>query len=252
MDVNVKRKRETSWMVFVQWVFLRECGSYSWLPSAAIATNIKHQKHDSRNLASNNPGQYVKESFSCAFSFYPEGLDYLHNGCKPSIILKDLRTSNILLDKNLQSKISDFGLCKAFETESCIHDLTDPKGAFSYVDPEYYKTKKLNRESDICSFGIVLLEMITGRSAIIRDLGPAPIHIIQWVSPYFGRMDIGSIIDPRIKGSYNISSSWKAIEIAMACVHSPAIQRPKASHVYNELKECLKIELASQNIIDKM
>ncbi|KAJ7963099.1 protein kinase family protein [Quillaja saponaria] len=178
------------------------------------------------------------------------GLDYLHNGCRPSIIHRDIKTSNILLDKNFQAKISDFGLSKAFETESCTHVSTDPKGTFGYFDPQYYNTKKLNRESDIYSFGIVLLEMITGRTAIIRDLGPAPIHIIQWVSLNFGRMDIGSIVDPRIQGSYNISSAGKAMEIAMACVHSTAIQRPNASLVYSELKECLKIELASENIND--
>ncbi|KAJ7963102.1 putative Protein kinase [Quillaja saponaria] len=178
------------------------------------------------------------------------GLDYLHNGCRPSIIHRDIKTSNILLDKNFQAKISDFGLSKAFETESCTHVSTDPKGTFGYFDPQYYNTKKLNRESDIYSFGIVLLEMITGRKAIIRDLGPAPIHIIQWVSLNFGRMDIGRIVDPRIQGSYNISSAGKAIEIAMACVHSTAIQRPNASLVYSELKECLKIELASENIND--
>ncbi|KAJ7963109.1 protein kinase family protein [Quillaja saponaria] len=178
------------------------------------------------------------------------GLDYLHNGCKPSIIHRDIKTSNILLDKNLQAKISDFGLSKALEAESCTHVLTDPKGTFGYLDPQYYKTKKLNRESDIYSFGVVLLEMITGRSAIIRDQEPAPIHIIQWVTPNFGRMDIGSIVDPRIQGSYNISSAGKAIEIAMACVHSAASQRPNASLVYSELKECLKIELALENIIE--
>ncbi|KAJ7963117.1 protein kinase family protein [Quillaja saponaria] len=109
------------------------------------------------------------------------GLDYLHNGCRPSIIHRDIKTSNILLDKKLQAKISDFGLSKSFETESCTHVSTEPKGTFGYFDPQYYKTKKLNRESDIYSFGIVLLEMITGRSAITRDLDHAPIHIIQWV-----------------------------------------------------------------------
>ncbi|KAJ7963101.1 protein kinase family protein [Quillaja saponaria] len=178
------------------------------------------------------------------------GLDYLHNGCRPTIIHRDIKTSNILLDKNFQAKISDFGLSKAFETESCTHVSTDPKGTFGYFDPQYYNTKKLNRESDIYSFGIVLLEMITGQTAIIRDLGPAPIHIIQWVSLNFGRMDIGSIVDPRIQISYNISSAGKAMEIAMACVHSTAIQRPNASLVYSELRECLKIELASENIND--
>ncbi|XP_021829655.1 probable LRR receptor-like serine/threonine-protein kinase At1g05700, partial [Prunus avium] len=174
------------------------------------------------------------------------GLEYLHNGCKPPIVHRDLKTSNILLNEKLQAKIADFGLSKGLATESVTHVSTAAKGTFGYLDPEYCSTGHLNKKSDIYSFGIVLLELITGRAAIIRDLEQLPIHICQWVRPKFERMEIESIVDSRIQGTYLHSSAQKAIEIAMACVSSTAIQRPDITVVFNDLKECLEIEMPSE------
>ncbi|CAB4302984.1 unnamed protein product [Prunus armeniaca] len=173
------------------------------------------------------------------------GLDYLHNGCKPSIVHRDLKTSNILLNENLHAMIADFGLSKVLATESATHVSTDPKGTFGYLDPQYYNTGKLNKKSDIYSFGIVLLELITGRAAIIRDVETEPIHICRWVSPNFETIEIESIVDSRIQGTYNTSSAWKALQLAMACVSLKAIRRPDITFIYKDLKECLEIEMSS-------
>ncbi|XP_004307630.1 PREDICTED: probable LRR receptor-like serine/threonine-protein kinase At4g29180 [Fragaria vesca subsp. vesca] len=174
-----------------------------------------------------------------------QGLDYLHNGCKPPIIHRDIKTSNILLTEKMQAKICDFGVSKLLSTETATHTMTDHvRGTRGYFDPEYYTTGKLNKKSDIYSFGIVLLELITGRTAIIEDVEPEPVHICRWVRPMFQRRDIESILDSRIQpGTYNVSSAWKAVEIAMECVSSTAIERPDINVVYKELKECLEIEV---------
>ncbi|PQM35563.1 hypothetical protein Pyn_13524 [Prunus yedoensis var. nudiflora] len=174
------------------------------------------------------------------------GLEYLHNGCKPPIVHRDLKTSNILLNEKLQAKIADFGLSKGLATESVTHVSTAAKGTFGYLDPEYCSTGQLNKKSDIYSFGIVLLELITGRAAIIRDLEQLPIHICQWVRPKFEKNEIESIVDSRIQGTYLNSSAQKSIEIAMACVSSTSIQRPDITVVFNDLKECLEIEMPSE------
>ncbi|KAK9912419.1 hypothetical protein M0R45_036285 [Rubus argutus] len=172
------------------------------------------------------------------------GLDYLHNGCKQPIVHRDLKTSNILLNEKMQAMICDFGISKILSTECATHTSTDHiKGTRGYFDPEYYTTGNLNKKSDIYSFGIVLLELITSKPAIITDIEAEPIHICQWARPKFERMDIYSIVDSRMQGTYNNSSVWKAIEIAMACVASTAIQRPDIIVVCNELKECLEIEV---------
>ncbi|CAB4297377.1 unnamed protein product [Prunus armeniaca] len=171
------------------------------------------------------------------------GLDYLHNCCKPPIVHRDLKTSNILLSEDLQARIGDFGLCRVFTTENETHISTDAKGTRGYVDPEYYHTGKLNRKSDVYSFGIVLLELITGLPAIIK--GPPVVELCDWVGPHVQGKCTGDIVDPRLE-SYNINSAWRAIEVAMACIPSVAIQRPDISYVYDELKACLKMEMASE------
>ena len=109
----------------------------------------------------------------------------------------------------------------------------------------YQSTGNLNKQSDVYSFGIVLLELITGQPAIKN---PGRIHIVGWVSPMIERGDIQSIVDPRLQGDFNTNSAWKALEIALACVASTGMQRPDMSHVLADLKECLGIEVASRRI----
>ncbi|KAK9945866.1 hypothetical protein M0R45_011360 [Rubus argutus] len=148
------------------------------------------------------------------------GLDYLHNCCQPPIVHRDLKTSNILLNEDMQAKIGDCGLCKVFTTENETHVSTDAKGTPGYVDPEYYSTGKLNRKSNVYSFGVGLLELMTGLPAIVK--GPPPLELCEWVGPYVERKEIENIIDPRLQ-SYNINSAWRAIEVAMACLPSLAV-----------------------------
>ncbi|KAK9282510.1 hypothetical protein L1049_005430 [Liquidambar formosana] len=97
-----------------------------------------------------------------------QGLEYLHNGCKPPIIHRDMKTANILLNERLQAKIADFGLSRDFKNEGDSHVYTDAAGTPAYIDPEYQTTGKFHKKSDVYSFGVVLLELITGHQAIIR------------------------------------------------------------------------------------
>ena len=100
-----------------------------------------------------------------------------------------------------------------------------------------------DKKSDVYSFGIILFELITGHATIVR--GPAKnSHIVDWVNPLIERGDVQNIVDQRLEGEFNSNSAWKAIEIAMSCTPSYAIQRPDISHVLVELKECLALEMA--------
>uniref|UniRef100_A0A2N9EIH4 non-specific serine/threonine protein kinase n=1 Tax=Fagus sylvatica TaxID=28930 RepID=A0A2N9EIH4_FAGSY len=170
------------------------------------------------------------------------GLEYLHNGCKPPIIHRDLKPSNILLNEHMQAKIADFGLSRAFASESDSHVSTRPAGTLGYLDPEFQASGNFNKKSDVYSFGIILFELITGRPAIVR--GPVQNnHVLDWVKPLIERGDVQNVVDPRLEGEFSTSSAWRAIEIAMSCVPSFAIQRPDMSHVLAELKECLALEM---------
>ncbi|PKI42327.1 hypothetical protein CRG98_037298 [Punica granatum] len=174
-----------------------------------------------------------------------KGLDYLHNGCKPPIIHRDLKTLNILLNKSMQAKIADFGLSKAFAAENDSNISTRPAGTPGYLDPEYQSSGSLNMKSDVYSFGVILFELITGHPAMIRSAS-CSIHILQWVTPIIERRDIHSIVDPRLAGKFSVNSAWKMVEIAMSCVPTTAVMRPDISHVLAELKECWAIEMASE------
>ncbi|XP_016646982.1 PREDICTED: putative leucine-rich repeat receptor-like serine/threonine-protein kinase At2g19230 [Prunus mume] len=176
------------------------------------------------------------------------GLEYLHDGCKPPILHRDLKPSNILLTETLQAKIADFGISKALATDSATHALTDLRGTYGYLDPEYCTTGQLTRKSDSYSFGIVLLELITGRPAIITELETVPVNVSDWVRAKFERMEIESIVDSRVQGTYKYSSAQKAIETALACVSKTPTERPEISHVYDRLKECFEIEKVSEEL----
>ncbi|RDY06974.1 putative LRR receptor-like serine/threonine-protein kinase, partial [Mucuna pruriens] len=186
------------------------------------------------------------------------GLDYLHHGCKPPIIHRDVKSANILLSQDLEAKIADFGLSKEFREDNqnkkspVIHnDATKENsavmGTTGYLDPEYYKLGSLNEKSDIYSFGIVLLELITGRPAILK--GNPIMHILEWIRPELEREDLSRIIDPRLQGKFDATSGWRALGIAVSCTASTSIQRPTMNVVISELKQCFKLESPSDTEI---
>ncbi|XP_022714520.1 LRR receptor-like serine/threonine-protein kinase IOS1 [Durio zibethinus] len=168
-----------------------------------------------------------------------QGLEYLHHGCKPPIIHRDVKSSNILLTENLQAKLSDFGLSKSIE--GCSHVSTVIAGTPGYLDPEYSTTNRLTEKSDVYSFGVVLLEIITNRPVIARNIDE-PAHISHWVGSMLSNGDIENIVDSRLQGDFEIKSAWKAIEVAMACLSPASLKRPTMNYVVMELSECLLAE----------
>ncbi|KAK0597949.1 hypothetical protein LWI29_030118 [Acer saccharum] len=103
------------------------------------------------------------------------GLDYLHNGCKPPIIHRDLKPSNILLTENMQAKIADFGLSRVVNEETHFQSTTRRAGTPGYLGPEFNVGVVSNKKSDIYSFGIILIELITGQPAI-KEAREAPTY----------------------------------------------------------------------------
>ncbi|KAH7565373.1 hypothetical protein JRO89_XS09G0197700 [Xanthoceras sorbifolium] len=170
------------------------------------------------------------------------GLEYLHSGCKPPIVHRDVKSTNILLNEKFQAKLADFGLSRIFPTETGTHVLTSIVGTAGYLDPEYYASSRLTEKSDVYSFRVVLLELITSKAVIEKSHKRT--HISQWVSSTLANADIKKIVDPRLHGDFDINSVWKAVEIAMACVSPNPAKRPAMTHVVMELNECLAIEMA--------
>ncbi|KAK1436872.1 hypothetical protein QVD17_02656 [Tagetes erecta] len=166
-----------------------------------------------------------------------EGLVYLHHGCMPPIVHRDVKSSNILLNEDFQAKLADFGLSRAFTTEDATHVSTIVAGTRGYLDPAYYTTNKLTQKTDVYGFGVVLLELITSRRAFSED-----IHTINWVKSMIAEGSIENIIDHRLKGGFDINIAWKVTEIALACVDHISVKRPAMNDVAIELKNCLQAE----------
>jgi len=179
-----------------------------------------------------------------------QGLEYLHTGCKPPMVHRDVKTTNILLDEHFQAKLADFGLSRSFPVGGETHVSTAVAGTPGYLDPEYYRTNRLNEKSDVYSFGIVLLEIITSRP-VIQQTREKP-HIAAWVGYMLTKGDIENVVDPRLNRDYEPTSVWKALEIAMSCVNPSSEKRPTMSQVTNELKQCLTLENSKRGVREDM
>ncbi|XP_047057989.1 putative leucine-rich repeat receptor-like serine/threonine-protein kinase At2g19230 [Lolium rigidum] len=172
-----------------------------------------------------------------------QGLEYLHKACTPPLIHRDVKTANILLNGNLEAKIADFGLSKAFDNDLQSHVSTRVVGTPGYLDPEYYTSFQLSEKSDVYSFGIVLLEVVTGQPPIL----PGSVHIAQWARQRLAKGDIESVVDGNMLGRYNLNSVWKVADLALRCTEQASSQRPAMADVVAQLKESLELEQASDS-----
>ncbi|KAJ0804878.1 putative transferase, protein kinase RLK-Pelle-LRR-I-1 family [Helianthus annuus] len=167
-----------------------------------------------------------------------EELAYLHHGCRPPIVHRDVKSSNILLNEGFQAKLADFGLSRAYPTEDATHvSSSNVAGTFGYLDPEYHSTKRLTEKSDVYSFGVVLPELITSRRAISEG-----IYITNLVKLAVEEGNVENIIDSRLDGRFDINTAWRVVEIATDCVSPTSIKRPTMNDVVIDLKHCVQAE----------
>ncbi|XP_042466302.1 probable LRR receptor-like serine/threonine-protein kinase At1g05700 [Zingiber officinale] len=174
-----------------------------------------------------------------------QGLEYLHKGCKPPLVHRDVKSGNILLSETLEAKIADFGLSKAFLSEVNSHISTVVMGTPGYLDPEYYNTFQLSEKSDVYSYGVVLLELITGLPSIVP--GTENVLLVQWVLQRFSRGNIEDVVDPKLEREYDINCVWKCADIALKCTTQRSQQRPTMTEVLIQLKESLELENSHYN-----
>ncbi|KAJ3684037.1 hypothetical protein LUZ61_013201 [Rhynchospora tenuis] len=170
-----------------------------------------------------------------------KGIEYLHTGCSPAIIHRDLKSSNILLDMNMRAKVSDFGLSKLMADGSIVSSMI--RGTFGYLDPEYYATQQFTVKSDIFGFGVILLELISGYSPISTEhFGDNSQYIVEWARKHIESGNIHAIIDKSLEPTYEIQSVWKITEVALMCVKPRGMERPSISEILKEIQEAILIE----------
>ncbi|XP_006654890.1 proline-rich receptor-like protein kinase PERK8 [Oryza brachyantha] len=176
------------------------------------------------------------------------GIAYLHEDCHPRIIHRDIKSSNILLDNNFEAHVADFGLAR-LALDAVTHVTTRVMGTFGYMAPEYASSGKLTERSDVFSFGVVLLELITGRKPVdaSRPLGDE--SLVEWARPLLTRVietgNLEELVDPRLGRSFNEVEMFRMIEAAAACVRYSASRRPKMSQVVRALDSLADIDLTN-------
>jgi serine/threonine protein kinase len=172
-----------------------------------------------------------------------QGLEYLHESCSPSIVHRDVKTPNILLDKNLVAKISDFGLSRAFNAAH-THISTVVAGTLGYLDPEYHATFQLTVKTDVYSFGIVLLEIVTGQPPVFMD--PQTVHLPNWVRQKIDKGSIHDVVDKKLLDQYDATHLQTVIDLAMNCLENTSIDRPSMTEVVSVLKVLFTVAISSE------
>lgn len=163
-----------------------------------------------------------------------EGLSYLHHDCVPAIVHRDVKSNNILLDGEFGAKVADFGVAKIVKVGNGEEQMSVIAGSYGYIAPEYAYTLRVNEKSDIYSFGVVILELVTGRLPIDPAFGEK--NLVTWVSATLNQKGIDDVIDPKLDASHK-EEITKVLEVGLLCTHSLPISRPSMRKVVKLLQE---------------
>ncbi|KAK7401726.1 hypothetical protein VNO78_13429 [Psophocarpus tetragonolobus] len=163
------------------------------------------------------------------------GISYLHNDCIPHIIHRDIKSSNILLDQNMEARVSDFGLATLMEPNK-THVSTIVAGTFGYLAPEYFDTGRATFKGDVYSFGVVLLELLTGKKPSDEAFMEEGTMLVTWVKAVVRNNKEELVLDKSL-GSCSMQEVYKVFNIAMMCLEPDPLNRPTMAEVVNLLEQ---------------
>nr|WIL59961.1 nodulation protein [Melilotus officinalis] len=164
-----------------------------------------------------------------------EGILYLHHEVTPHIIHRDIKASNVLLDSDFVPLVADFGFAKLIP-EGVSHMTTRVKGTLGYLAPEYAMWGKVSESCDVYSFGILLLELVTGRKPIEKLPGGLKRTITEWAEPLITKGRFRDMVDPKLRGNFDENQVKQTVNVAALCVQSEPEKRPNMKQVVSLLK----------------
>ncbi|KAL5204726.1 hypothetical protein ABZP36_009597 [Zizania latifolia] len=169
------------------------------------------------------------------------GLCYLHHDCSPMIVHRDVKSNNILLGDNFEAHVADFGLAKFLRSSSGVgaaasECMSAVAGSYGYIAPEYAYTLRVDEKSDVYSYGVVLLELITGHRPV-GDFGEG-VDIVQWTKRVTDgrRENVHQIVDRRL-GTVVMNEVAHLFFVSMLCVQENSVERPTMREVVQMLSE---------------
>ncbi|KAL8110322.1 hypothetical protein AgCh_026158 [Apium graveolens] len=165
-----------------------------------------------------------------------EALLYLHNTCSQPVIHRDVKSSNILLSDDFEPQLSDFGLAKWASTTSSYLTCTDVAGTFGYLAPEYFMYGKVNDKIDVFAFGVVLLELLSGRKPISSVNPKGQESLVMWARPILNEGKFVQILDPSLDTDYDCDLMERMVLAATLCIRRSPRARPQITPILKLLQ----------------
>ncbi|XP_060176863.1 probable receptor-like protein kinase At5g24010 [Lycium barbarum] len=212
---------------------------YEFMEKGTLREHLYSSKEDVSKSSSRSELSWDQRLQICIGA--AKGLHYLHTGLSEPIIHRDIKSTNILLDEFYVAKVADFGLSKSGPIDQ-THMVTDVKGSFGYLDPEYVNTMQLTQKSDVYSFGVVLLEVLCARPAVDNLLPRNQMNLAEWGLSWIKKKQLEKIIDPLLAGKINPTSLRKFGETAEKCVQDDGSDRPSMADVLWDLNYALSLQ----------
>ncbi|KAI3505628.1 hypothetical protein L1887_27761 [Cichorium endivia] len=164
-----------------------------------------------------------------------KGLEYLHEKAQPHIIHRGIKSTNVMVFDDFVAKIADFDLLNQTPDTGLPFYISTVYGTFGYHPPEYAMDGEITLKSDIYSFGVVLLELLTGRKAVDHNMPRGQESLVTWATPRLSEDKVKQCVDPRLNGEYPLKAVAKMAAVAALCVQYDAEFRPNMSIVVKAL-----------------
>uniref|UniRef100_A0A2P2L387 Uncharacterized protein MANES_02G168800 n=1 Tax=Rhizophora mucronata TaxID=61149 RepID=A0A2P2L387_RHIMU len=201
---------------------------YDFLPRGSLVENLHGDK---KNLLAFGWSERYKVAVGVA-----EALDYLHNRTAQAVIHRDVKSSNILLSDDFEPQLSDFGLAEWASTSASHTICSDVAGTFGYLAPEYFMYGKVNDKIDVYAFGVVLLELLTGRKPISNDHPKGEESLVMWAKPILNSSKISKWLDPSLGDNYDLNQMERVVLAATLCIRRAPRARPHISLILKLLQ----------------
>ncbi|MBA0772211.1 hypothetical protein Gotri_007627 [Gossypium trilobum] len=206
---------------------------YDFLSRGSLEENLHGNKKDGNAFG-------WQERYKVAVGL-AEALDYLHNSCEQPVIHRDVKSSNVLLSNDFEPQLSDFGLASQVSSSASHMTCMDVAGTFGYLAPEYLMHGKMSDKIDVYAFGIVLLELLTGRKPIDNNRPKGQESLAVWAKPILKDHDISQLLDPQLGSGCEFHEIERMVLAATLCIRRAPLMRPQISLI-------LKLLLGNQEV----